>query len=483
MFGTNTAPPSSDRRFKLALGVLMLAWVVVLSVAAWLKLESLGMGFDLGMYEQVIWNTAHGRLFATSAFNYTTIHIGSDLILLEAVLAPIYALLPSTMTLLVLQVVAVAAGALPLYLLARDRLQSSAAGLGAAAAYLLYVPLLYLTLNEFQPRAFALVAILFAIYYLDRARWVPFMVALLLSLLTRSDVALFVGMIGVVAFLWRKPWRFVLGPVIVGALWFVLALFVVVPHFKTTSGGFVYIGTYAWLGSTPAEMIGTVLTRPGYVLETVFSPAKLQFLLHVWGPTLPFSLLRPDILLLAAPTLAINLLSQFAVQANITRQYGALLYPVAYAGAVLGIAWLAKREWIATRLPRAVFVNGTVGLVLVLTLAESLVVGNPVVSLYRRSASPRAESARQLIAAVPAEARLAITNHVGPFAAQREGFYFFPPHQFYTNNSYEVAQYILIDARADGGNAEIKQGLDSLRTSPDWELVQESDGYVLFQKR
>lgn len=483
MPGTKPAPTSSDKWLPVALGVLILAWTVVLSRAAWLKLESLGMGFDLGMYEQVIWNTAHGRPFATTAFNYTNIHLGSDVIPLEALLAPLYALAPGTMTLLILQVVAVGLGALPLYLLARDRLGSGWAGLGMAAAYLAYVPLLYLTLNEFQPRAFALACVLAAIWFLDRTRFVPYMAFLFLSLFTRSDVALFVIMIGVLAFLWRKPWRFSLAPAALGALWFVLALFVIVPHFKTTSGGFVYLGTYAWLGATPGEMVVTVLTRPLLVLETVFAPAKLTFLAQVLGPTLPFSLLRPDVLLLAAPTLAINLLSQFTVQSNITRQYGAMLYPVVYAGAVLGIAWLVQRRRLTALIPRGILVHAAVCLVLLLTLAESLLVGNPVVSLYRRAPSPRAETARAMLATVPAGAPLALSNHVGPFAAQRTGFYFFPPHPFYTSNTYDVAQYILVDARADGATPEVKQGLDELRSSTGWQLVAERDGYVLFQKR
>jgi uncharacterized membrane protein len=208
MQGTNRIWQSSDKWFKLALACLMLAWIVVLSGAAWLKLNALGMGFDLGMYEQVIWNTAHGRAFATSAFRYTTNHIGADLIVLEAILAPLYALIPATMTLLVAQVVTVAVGALPLYLLARDRLQSNWAGLGAALGYLLYAPLLYLTLNEFQPRAFALVCTLFALYYLDKSRFRPYILFLLISLLTRSDVALLVITVGMLAFIWRKPWKF-----------------------------------------------------------------------------------------------------------------------------------------------------------------------------------------------------------------------------------------------------------------------------------
>jgi len=483
MPGTKSFWQSSDKWFKLALALFALAWIFVLCGAAWLKLNALGMGFDLGMYEQVIWNTAQGRAFETSAFRYTQNHIGADLIVLEAILAPLYALFPATMTMLVAQVITVALGALPLYLLARDRLASNWAGLGIAISFLLYAPLLYLTLNEFQPRAFALVCILFAIYYLDKSRFRPYLAFLFISLLTRSDVALIVIMMGVLAFLWRKPWKFSIAPFVMGAVWFVVAVFVIVPSFKTDGGGFIYFETYGWLGKTPGEILTTLFTRPLYVLQTVFSPQKIQFLLQVFGPTLPFSLLRPDVLLLAAPTLAMNLLSQYNVQSNITRQYAAMLYPIMYASAVLGIAWLAKRKWFMRTKTRAFFVHAAVLWILVLTLAESFFVGNPVVSQYRKGISPRVETVRALVASVPADAGLGISNHVGPFAGQRRGFYFFPPHEYYTHNTFEVAQYILVDVQADGNTPSVKAGLEQLLQDANWQEIAKRDGYALYQKR
>lgn len=483
MDGTKSFGQSSDKWFNLALALFLLAWVVVMSGAAWLKLNALGMGFDLGMYEQVIWNTAYGRPFATSAFRYTQNHIGADLIVLEAILAPLYALIPNTMTLLVAQVMAIAAGAVPLYWLTRDRLQSNWAALGFGIAYLLYTPLLYLTLNEFQPRAFAMVLILFALYFLDKNRFIPYFAFLFISLLTRSDVALIVFMLGVLAFVWRKPWKFTVAPLVLGAVWFALAVFVIVPSFKTDSGGFIYFETYGWLGKTPGEVINTLLTQPAQVLQTVFSPQKIQFLVQVFGPTLPFSLLRPDVLLLAAPTLALNLLSQYNVQSNITRQYAAMLYPIMYASAVLGIAWLAQRKWFTRTKTRAYFVHGAVVWILVLTIAESFFVGNPVISQYRKGPSPRAETARALVASIPADAALGISNHVGPFAGQRRGFYFFPPHEYYTHNTFEVAEYLLIDAQADGNTPGVKAGLAQLQNNPAWRLVAQRDGYVLYQKK
>lgn len=186
---------------------------------------------------------------------------------------------------------------------------------------------------------------------------------------------------------------------------------------------------------------------------------------------------------MAAPTLALNLLSQYSVQSNITRQYAAMLYPVMFAAGVMGIAWVSNRKWLTARFSRTHFVHAATVWVLVLTLAESFLVGNPVISQYRKGASPRVATVQALIASVPADAGLGISNHVGPFAGRRERFYFFPPHEYYTHNTFEVSDYLLLDVQADGNTPDVKAALDVLRSKPEWKRVEQRDGYVLYRKK
>jgi hypothetical protein len=88
-----------------------------------------------------------------------------------------------------------------------------------------------------------------------------------------------------------------------------------------------------------------------------------------------------------------------------------------------------------------------------------------------------------MIAQVPPGARLAVSNHVGPFAARRAGFYFFPPHQYYTDNTFEVAEYILVDVASDGRNEAVQAGLERLKNGARWELVQEREDFLLYHKK
>ena len=121
-------------------------------------------------------------------------------------------------------------------------------------------------------------------------------------------------------------------------------------------------------------------------------------------------------------------------------------------------------------------------LILALTLAENVEVGNPAVALWSISPSQRRVTAERLIASVPSQAPLAVTNHVGPLAGRRTGFYFFPPHTFYTSDPMKVADYILIDQKSDGGGDSFQAALQTLQQSPRWKMLADRDGYLLFSK-
>ena len=115
--------------------------------------------YDLGLHAQVWWNTAHGRLFASSieVNNYLGDHV-SPIIL---PLALLYRLWPDPRLLLLLQAAALALGAWPLALLARRRLQAiwpqqaHLAALLLALIYLTYPALGFVNRFEFHEETLA----------------------------------------------------------------------------------------------------------------------------------------------------------------------------------------------------------------------------------------------------------------------------------------------------------------------------------------
>src|SRR5947209_11610474 len=133
------------------------AWVVLAILIAayallfgWLSLsryEAYQMhALDMGNMGQAAWNTIHGHPFfftnmrlpyAIEAW-HTTTRLSFHVEALFPVIALVYAVYPHPESLLVLQTLWLALGALPVFLLARDVLESDWLGLVFAAAYLLH---------------------------------------------------------------------------------------------------------------------------------------------------------------------------------------------------------------------------------------------------------------------------------------------------------------------------------------------------------
>src|SRR5207244_3306445 len=154
--------------------------------------------FDLGNMVQAVWSTAHGQLLRMTDLHGEQIsrlaaHVDPILVLFT----PLWWIWPSPNMLLVVQAVAIALGAVPVYLLARKHLGSGRAGVGFALAYLVYPATGWLTLNEFHPVALATPLLLFAFWHLDQDRLVPFALTAVAASACKEEIALVVAGFGI----------------------------------------------------------------------------------------------------------------------------------------------------------------------------------------------------------------------------------------------------------------------------------------------
>src|SRR5262249_27061268 len=130
--------------------------------------------FDLGNMTQAIWSTAHGRLLESNSISGDPVsRLGSHVDPILALLAPLWLLFPSGLTLAAVQVVAVSLGALPVFWLARKHLDSASLAVVLAISYLLYPWLAWTTLDAIHPVTLAIPLLLFGIWFLDIDRLGP----------------------------------------------------------------------------------------------------------------------------------------------------------------------------------------------------------------------------------------------------------------------------------------------------------------------
>jgi uncharacterized membrane protein len=436
--------------------------------------------FDLGNMTQAIWNTAHGNfLEVTNLAGHQTSRLGSHFDPVLAALAPLWLAWPSPDMLMVVQAAVVALGALPVYWLARKHLDSERAGAGFALAYLLYPATQWLSLNEFHPVAFATPLLLFAFWYLDEDRLVPFALFSLAAIACKEEIGLVVAGFGAWYLLSRKRRREGAAIVAAGIAASVLAVEVVVPHFSGSASSFY--SRYSEVGGSPSGIVKTLFTHPIKVLGNAFSRAHLDYLGHMLLPLGLLFLLSPWLLLAALPELILNVLSKNPYQASVYFHYQAGLIPPLVVASVLGAAKLAQRRpdvkpWLAPGIVvLALLSNFWLG---ALPVWESVPYGNA----FGKNKTKITDHDRITAAAVsliPARAAVSATNTLGAHLSARKRIFSFP--------RLADATWVAVDetnGSYNDGSAPLPMETDVmvLRRNPIWRLVFERDGVLVFRR-
>lgn len=348
--------PMSARRERVVVFALIALHVAIYQTICTIKYQYyLYRDFDLAIFVQAIHGVVHGQWFSSiRGMNWLGDH--SSLILVP--LAPIFALAPHALTLLAMQSVALALGALPVWALARRELPAGPLPLMCAALWLLQPALGYLNLFEFHPETLAVPLLLWAAFELRGGRAGRAALAAGFALLAREDVVLPVLGLAAVALLARpRQPRAAAGLGALAVLSLVLTFVVLKP--LLLEGQAEYGRMYAHWGPTPARAVQAMLSRPLDAIAALASNPgdptdglrKQQLWLHLFLPVAGLSALAPLWLLPALPVLAEHLLSGRSHQHTIVFQYTALSLPFVVASAVFGlkraIAWLGEAH--ATR--------------------------------------------------------------------------------------------------------------------------------------
>ncbi|MCU0303449.1 MAG: DUF2079 domain-containing protein [Thermoanaerobaculales bacterium] len=325
---------------RLALAVAIAGYVGYVSLHTIANHRSLGTAaFDLGIHENLLWNTVHGEVFYSSLMGGHYLGVHTSIIVL--LIAPIYALLPATETLLVLQTIALGAAAWPLFLLARRILGSEPQALLVALIWLTHPAVGGANFYDYHPVAFAPVILLTALVFWAEGRWRPFAVAIALLLTVKEEMAIVVVLLGLATLVGGRR-RAGLALVAVGALAYVVLQHLVIPHF---AGG---AHSYAWYyeemipaGEGPRGLLTTVLINPIHALRLAATPDRLLFLFQLFAPLAFLTFATGRGWLLTSYGLAATLLASRPPLHQIGFQYALTLLALGFAGALLALERLA----------------------------------------------------------------------------------------------------------------------------------------------
>ena len=292
---------------------------------------------DLGIMDQALWNAAHGRLFHQTICNVISdtncagpAGVSRFAIHFEPILfivLPIYALLPTPKLLLVMQIVVVASGAFPAFWLARLRLRNEWAGVVIAALYLLYPALQLAAIDIFHAVTFTCALLLFMLYFMYAGRTICLFLFAILAMACKEEIPAIIALCGLWSLMFQYRWRSGLALMALAFLWVSLASTVM--HFASPTGQSLLSTRYSTLGSSPIEVVHTLVAHPRAILsEYVLEPTHRMYLRTLLSPTGYVVLLAPWVLFLAFPSLALNLLSSNKQMYSGLFQYNAEIVPI-----------------------------------------------------------------------------------------------------------------------------------------------------------
>jgi uncharacterized membrane protein len=461
--------------------------LVLISAAAWiagfaslsvLRQKAFFTGrFDMGNMVQAVWSTAHGHpLRVTDLHGGQISRLAAHVDPILAVFAPLWWLWPSPDLLLVAQAIAIGLGALPVFWLARKHLGSAHAAFGLACAYLLYPATGWLALNEFHPVALATPLLLFAFWFLDEDRLIPFALCAIAASLSKEEIAFVVAGFGVWYAVSRRRWTAGGTIAALGLAWSVFAIAVIIPHFNNGQSSDFY-GRYSEVGGSAGGIVKTAFTHPLRLVDAAFTGRDFHYLWQLAMPLAFVFLLAPLVLVAALPELAINQLSAVTTQTSIHFHYTAGLIAPLVVGTVLGAARLRRRA-----VPVAALVLG------------AALVGNwhlgpipgwrhvPGGQRFQATAARVTEHDRiteRALRLIPGHAVVAATNSLGAHLSARRRFLSFPFLQDATWVAADETQPGYADRYAPLPTA---LQLVWLRRNPEWRLVFEDDGILVFHR-
>lgn len=471
-----------EHAWPLAICGAMLVWTVGLFAIVRGAYSNFRLGrFDLGNMVQAVWSTTQGRPLEMTdgSTGEQVVRLGTHVDPLLALLAPLWVVWPSPLALAFAQIAVVALGAIPVFWLGRRHLASERLAGAFALAYLAYPWVATSAAGAIHPVTFAITFLLFAIWFLDSDRLVPFAVCAVLTMSTGELMGLPILGLG----LWyafargrRLPGALI---AVAGLVWSFVAVYLVVGHYR--GDGSVYYGFYDEIGGSPQGVVRTLVTHPGTVIAALFEGHDIVYVVLLGVPLLFLFLLSPGLAAAALPQLLANGLSDFRSMSDPRYHSVAAIVPFLIAATVLGTARISHSR-------RALATGAVLACCLTLTLALGpwpRLVGETPIGAREVVPADHAAALKEAVALVPDSAPVTTSNGAGAHLSAREYVYTVP--------FLGRADWVVLD-RADpwvvtrdspiltNHPERVRRLATRLEADPDWETVFDRSGVVVLHR-
>lgn len=314
--------------------------------------------FDLAIHAQTVWNIIHGSIYSSIlGIDFLGNHANFILFLI----APIYFIFRSPLTLLFLQTLFLAFTAYPLYLIAKDEINEKI-GLAVVFVYLMYPALGYVNLYEFHPTVFATCFLSFMFYYFRKEDFNKFILFMILALLCQESVPLIIIPFGIYVFFTKRDIKWSLIPLILGIMWFLVTVGKIIPYFNKNTIQFFRI--YEHLGKSIEEVLKFVTTHPIALGKIIFTKQKILFMIHLFMPLSFLSLLDLHIFVLSLAFFQ-HLISYRFTEHTIYYHYTAEMIPFIFITFIYGIKRFLKFFYVKKYFSQKIIISFIIGVAII----------------------------------------------------------------------------------------------------------------------
>jgi uncharacterized membrane protein len=449
--------------------VMIVTFIVIAIFLNFRQHAAFQTGLDLSSYTHLFWNISQGGGFVTlpGPTNYLTNHFS----LLLLLIAPVFSLWPDTRTLMVVQSIALTITIIPAYLILRKRYPLLAPLL--VLAFVLS-PLLQQTIvTDFHGIMLAAPFLAWAFYALYTRHTRLLFITLGLALLAREDVGLFVASFGLFIFIFHKGQRLIgLALMVLGGLWVIVVINWVMPSFGIAYHHFGFFSSLG--GNSLGEMAGNVIHDPLRLVSALFTTSKLKAFLRFIAPLAFLPLVALGYPLLWLPMVLVYLISNAS---------GSGLLDAWRLAPFLPLLWASIAVLLVRLRPR--WAGGAMAVLLVATIVGFLTLSpfpgggkfNP--TLYQ--VNEHTQIGEQIVASIPPDAAYVVAQDgLTPHLAKRPELRLFPLY-----SSARPPDLIVVDEKTSNlyplSPDEFKSVLVNMKTDPGLDIIQEHDGYFVFE--
>ena len=398
--------------------------------------------FDFGIWCNMFHNMKEtGLAMVTCERDMLLSHFAVHISPVYYLLLPFYCLFPSPITLQIGQAVVLAAGVIPVFLLARHFKLSNQHTVLATILYALFPVITTGCSFDLHENCFLPLLLLLTFYFYETKKTVPMYISAVLVLSVKEDAAIYLLFFAL--FLLVSEKKYLHGSILAAMA---VGYFLLCGYLLETTGTGMMSDRYGNLVYDKDDglvgAIKTILVNPGYLLTQLFADKdvkwdKVMYFIYMLLPLglLPFVTKKPSRWLLAAPML-INLLTMYPYQPRIGFQYH---FGIA---AFLIYAMLKNLPEIKAPEVRRTLLSIAAAACLCAYLVTVLPLIQPRIKNWEENHETFEEMETFLEEAVPEDASVAASTFLLPHIADRDEIY----EVYYHKNKPDV-EYVVLDAR------------------------------------